>query len=162
MTKRTKDEAIYLSEKHGLNPTIPTCYYCGESKNEVALTGRAGEAIAREMGHPDGKMPRKGPVLDMEPCDKCAEWMRRGIIIMEAELLPKSSERRNGFPEVRRGGCLWVMTEEAVKSFMKPGETLNAALRDRWTFISGAAARALGLPRAPRPDIPKLDTEGAG
>ena len=29
-----------LSPKHGLNPLIPGCFWCGESKNEIALLGR--------------------------------------------------------------------------------------------------------------------------
>ena len=28
---------IKLSPKHGLNPTIPVCFWCGEERNEVAL-----------------------------------------------------------------------------------------------------------------------------
>ena len=32
--------SIRISEKHGVNPTIPICFYCGEDKNEVALLGK--------------------------------------------------------------------------------------------------------------------------
>jgi hypothetical protein len=28
-----------LHNEYGLNPTIPICFFCGESKDEVALLG---------------------------------------------------------------------------------------------------------------------------
>ena len=31
----SKDD-IKLSPKHGLNPTMPVCFWCGKEKNEVA------------------------------------------------------------------------------------------------------------------------------
>ena len=34
---------IKLSPKHGLNPTIPVCFWCGEERNEVALLGHIGD-----------------------------------------------------------------------------------------------------------------------
>lgn len=63
MSKRIK-----LSEKYGVNPTIPVCFWCGESKNEIALLGRLGDARKGE----DIEAP-KNMVLDYEPCDKCKE-----------------------------------------------------------------------------------------
>ena len=41
---------ILLSEKHGLNPSIVACPYCGKGKNEIALTGLAGEEWAKKNG----------------------------------------------------------------------------------------------------------------
>ena len=32
--------SIKLSPKHGLNPTIATCFYCGKDKNELILAGK--------------------------------------------------------------------------------------------------------------------------
>lgn len=34
--------SIKLSPKHGVNPTIPVCFFCGKPKNEIALMGRMG------------------------------------------------------------------------------------------------------------------------
>lgn len=47
--------SIKLSSKHGVNPTIPVCFFCGEEKNEIALLGRIGgkedlDSHARESG----------------------------------------------------------------------------------------------------------------
>ena len=38
---------IKLSPKHGLNPTIPVCFWCGEERNEVALLGHIGDGNMR-------------------------------------------------------------------------------------------------------------------
>ena len=31
---------IKISPKHGLNPLIPKCFFCGKEKNEIAILGR--------------------------------------------------------------------------------------------------------------------------
>lgn len=68
---------IKLSPKHGVNPTIPVCAWCGQQKNEVALLGK----IDRE----DSEAPRSC-VLDYNPCDKCAEQWSQGVAILEATM----------------------------------------------------------------------------
>ena len=35
--------SIKLSEKYGVNPTIPVCFFCGMPKNEIALLGHIGD-----------------------------------------------------------------------------------------------------------------------
>lgn len=67
---------ITLSPKHGVNPTIPICAWCGESKNEIALMGRIG-------GRDDLEAPRN-VVLDYVPCEHCAEQWSQGVAILEA------------------------------------------------------------------------------
>lgn len=32
--------SIRLSPKHGLNPSISVCFFCGEDKNEIILPGK--------------------------------------------------------------------------------------------------------------------------
>lgn len=57
------NKTIKFSPKHGLNPTIPVCFFCGQQKNEIAFMGRlAGDAEA----------PRN-LILDYEPCDHCSD-----------------------------------------------------------------------------------------
>ena len=71
-----KTRSIPLSPEHGLNPTIPVCFWCGKDKNEIAFLGRIG-----------GKEDREAPsrmVLDYEPCEDCRRGMARGFTIMEA------------------------------------------------------------------------------
>lgn len=33
--------SVRLHPKYGVNPTIPTCFWCGKDKNEIALLGAA-------------------------------------------------------------------------------------------------------------------------
>ena len=33
-------DSIKVSPKHGLNPTIPQCFWCGKDKSEIALLGK--------------------------------------------------------------------------------------------------------------------------
>lgn len=70
---------IKLSPKHGVNPTIPICAWCGEPKNEIALMGHIGD---RRKGE-DLEAP-KNCVLDYEPCDHCKEQWSQGVAILEA------------------------------------------------------------------------------
>ena len=52
-------DSIKLSPNHGLNPTIPVCFWCGKEKNEVALMGK--------MDKQDSAAP-KHLVVDYPPC----------------------------------------------------------------------------------------------
>ena len=67
--------SIKLSPKHGLNPTIPVCFFCGKQKNMIALLGRVG-------GKKDLEVPMTGVVLDYEPCDCCKESWDKGVALL--------------------------------------------------------------------------------
>ena len=57
---------IRLSDKHGVNPTMGVCMWCGEPTGEIALLGKL---------KGDVEAPRYS-TLSYEPCDKCKEiWM---------------------------------------------------------------------------------------
>lgn len=70
---------INLSPKHGLNPTIPVCAWCGKEKNQIAIMGRIKTNIKGE----DPEAPMHC-VLDYEPCDCCKEQWSQGVAILEA------------------------------------------------------------------------------
>ena len=76
---------IKISPKHGLNPCIPICFFCGKEKNEIALLGKLKN---------DEKAPRTA-VLDYEPCDDCKEHMQQGITVIETVHV---WETNNGVP----------------------------------------------------------------
>ena len=71
--------SIPLSPKHGLNPTIPVCAWCGREKNEIALMGRIKTSVKGE----DPEAPMHC-VLDYVPCDCCAEQWSKGVVVLEA------------------------------------------------------------------------------
>lgn len=70
-------KSIPLSPKHGVNPTIPVCAWCGEHKNEIAFMGR----IKTDIRGEDPKAPMY-TVLDYEPCDKCKEQWSKGVTVI--------------------------------------------------------------------------------
>lgn len=121
---------IKLSKEHGVNPTIPICFWCGEQKNEIALMGHIGDYRKGE----DFEAP-KNMVLDYEPCDKCkAEW-EQGVAIIEVSGSPLAP----GQPAIAEGawptGKMVVVREEALNGdFPKGSKALMIDEEFRATF----------------------------
>ena len=106
-------DSIKISPKHGANPTIPICFWCGHDKNEVVLMGR----IDRE----DSEAPRR-LILNYDPCDKCKELFSKGIHIIGVTEQPIIEGM---FPIVDDGkatlyptGSMFVATEDWVQRFL--------------------------------------------
>ena len=53
-------DSITISKKHGVNPSINTCFWCGGDKN-IILFGKLPN---------DAEAPRN-VCMDYQPCDKC-------------------------------------------------------------------------------------------
>ena len=64
-----KDSSIPISPKHGINPTMGICLYCGEETGEIGLLGRL---------KGDEEAPRYS-ILSYEPCKECANGMKLGV-----------------------------------------------------------------------------------
>lgn len=102
-----------ISPKHGVNPTIPICFFCGEEKQEIALLGKIGGKSE------DLEAPRH-MVLDYEPCDKCKEQMKLGVVLIPvSDTQPgdnrppmKSMEGKDVYP---LGGYLVIRPEAFSK-----------------------------------------------
>ena len=80
---------IKISPKHGLNPTIPVCFWCGKQKNEIALMGRMKDDIEAP----------KNMVLDYVPCEECQSHMAMGVAVLEASDHPNTE----GQPPMQKG-----------------------------------------------------------
>ena len=78
-----KDKGITLSPKHGVNPCIPICCWCGKEKNEIALLGKL---------KGDAEAPRSA-ILDYEPCDYCLEKFKLGVVLIEVTDVQPSDKR---------------------------------------------------------------------
>lgn len=119
--------SIRLSPKHGVNPSLEICVYCGGEKG-IALLGKI-----RGRGNDDIEAPSK-IILDKEPCDECKEGMSQGITVFEAN--KALAQEHNGDP---RTGKLVVMKEDKFISWMKSvgmeEETLNNILKNRAMFM---------------------------
>lgn len=133
--------SIKLSPKHGVNPSIPTCFWCGETKNEIVLFGRLkGD---REAGMHCG-------VLDYNPCDKCQAGMDSGITLIECTTNPTIQNQR----EIQEGyyptGAYAVITEDAVKRiFNNMHSHVTAMLKHRKAFVEPGLLAMLGVVQPP-------------
>lgn len=109
--------SIKLSPKHGVNPTIPICFWCGKEKNEIALMGK----IDRE----DSEAPRH-VIMDYEPCDKCKELFSKGIHVIGVTTEPITEGM---FPIIDDGkaklyptGSMFVGSEDWAKRFLEAND----------------------------------------
>lgn len=82
-------KGIKISPKHGLNPTIPVCFWCGKQKNEIALMGHMTDDIEAP----------KNMVLDYVPCEECQNHMNMGVAVLEASDHPNTE----GQPPMQKG-----------------------------------------------------------
>lgn len=115
-------KSIRISEKHGVNPCIPICFFCGKEKNEVALLGRLPN---------DAEAPMKA-VLNYEPCEECAEHMKTGIIVC---VVRDGSDPEN--PD-RTGGWFVIREEAAVAVFgIDPKQRFIFVEESAWKKVNG-------------------------
>ena len=82
--RRSKD-SITLHPEYGLNPTLCTCFYCGEDTGEIAMLGASYK----------GEAPRR-MCLSIEPCDKCKEKFKDKLVLVENTSVDGKSEGITG------------------------------------------------------------------
>lgn len=127
---------IRLSPKHGVNPSIPTCFWCGETKNEVILFGRLPND--QEAGMHCG-------VVDYVPCEKCAAQWAQGIVLIEAvTTTPADNRPQIGTGIYPTGRFAVIKTEAAERIF--DAEMAAAAIQYRKAFIDSEALNMLLSP----------------
>ena len=117
--------SIRISEKYGVNPMIPTCFYCGKEKNEIVLLGRL----------PNDKEAPKHGVIDRTPCAECIEYMKKGIILISVR------KGESGDNPYRTGGWVVIKEEAATRMF---GDHLKES---RVAFVDDETWEKLGLPK---------------
>lgn len=121
-----------LHKDYGINPTIRTCFFCGENTNEILLLGDTIKDEAPQY-----------TVVDYQPCEKCQKAFKQGILIIEAETSPVSANQPDlcgAYPT----GSYWVVTEDAIQQMLKPSMAQDI-LKARMARISRKTAQALGL-----------------
>lgn len=122
--------SIRLSQKHGVNPSLEQCFFCGKDKGLI-LFGRLPE---------DKEAPRK-VCMNHEPCDECAGHMKKGIILVSV-----ADSAADDDPNPYRTGCMAVVTENAIRRMVNPPELVEEICRTRFLFIHDAAWKYLRLP----------------
>jgi hypothetical protein len=121
--------SIILSQKFGVNPSMSQCYFCGEVK-EIVLTGKLPQ---------DKEAPREA-VWNEEPCKNCAEYMKRGVILISVR---EGEEGRNPY---RTGGWV-VVTDDYIRRALQPPAVVEEVLKKRMCFVLDNTWKLLGLPK---------------
>lgn len=62
---------VTLSHTHGVNPGLMQCFFCMESSGVILYGHLPGDAEAPHMA-----------CIDFDPCSKCQEHMKQGIILV--------------------------------------------------------------------------------
>ena len=130
MTRRK--DSIRLSERHGVNPSLGVCFYCNEDNGEIILPGRL---------KGDVEAPRKA-VWHKHPCDKCAGYMKQGIILISVNE-KKSTDMDNPY---RTGGWC-VVKPEAIKRWSIDQAMCDSMLKHRFAWMEDEVWDLIGLPR---------------
>jgi len=121
---------IRLSPKHGVNPAIPKCYFCGEDKNEIVLFGKLPN---------DAEAPHH-QVIDKQPCEKCAGWMVQGVMLISVRV--GETDLDNPY----RTGIMCVVKDEFIRRVITPPELMEEVLRKRMCWIDDESWKLMGLP----------------
>lgn len=117
--------SLRLSSKHGVNPSLGMCFWCGESK-EVILFGHL----------PGDREAPKQVTLDYDPCKKCTEQFQQGILFFEATEQAQHENQRSlsgaegkevyptgTFVVIRREVVDGMFTPEVAKNILKAGKS---------------------------------------
>ena len=116
-------KGIKLSPKHGVNPCIPVCFFCGNERNEIVLFGK--------MGRDDPEAPMKA-VVDYEPCEECKKKFAEGVLLVEVTTSPEyigMPIAKDAYPT----GRYVVVKPEALNGDFKAG---SKALVHKKDFIA--------------------------
>lgn len=125
---------IRLSPKHGVNPSLMICYFCGGDSG-VALLGQIHKGNERDV-----EAPRRA-VYDREPCESCKGHMAAGVIlieVMESHAVEGEPTRTGGFAVVR---------DEAIRRIVNDPELATSIIRKRVCFLPREVWSMMGLPK---------------
>ena len=149
-------KGIEISPKHGLNPTIPVCFWCGKDKNEIALLGRIREKTKNRYGanvtkqDSDIKAPSR-MVIDYEPCDECMKMWDSGVAVIEVQETPIMPNQ----PEIQKGiyptGRFAVVTVEGADRVFPQHAPWSKGQK---VFVDSAVFSHF-MQEDPSPDIPQ-------
>jgi len=116
---------LRISQKHGVNPMIPICFFCNEERNEVALLGYL----------PGDKQAPMHGVIDYEPCHGCQIQMEQGVTLIEVNDYPNHEHQPPMGDRYYPTGRWLVMTEEGILNTINDLEMANGIINEGRAFI---------------------------
>lgn len=128
------DNMVYISQKHGVNPSISRCFYCGKDKNEILLFGRLPNDVEAPMHS----------IINYEPCDACKELFKAGVLIIECTAEPQHTNQlaiqRGAYPT----GNYVVITRDAAKRlFNNTKDSTILVNKDIFNIFRNTESRAV-------------------
>lgn len=127
---------------------LTLCFYCQES-NEIVINSRLTKNVADKVKEMDGK------VISMQPCSKCEEHMKQGVILITFDpeksdtdwhMPPKNlKEGETWMPNPYRSGGIFVVRDEAVRDMIDDEGMADWAIKHRWLFMEHEVAVTTGL-----------------
>jgi hypothetical protein len=124
---------IRLSDKHGVNPSVGICFWCGES-SEVILFGRMKN---------DREAPRE-VCLSYEPCNACKKQHEQGIWVIEAEETP-TQDNQPPMGKHYPTSNWWVVAESVVARMINDEQIVKDVLAKRVLMLNRETARLVGF-----------------
>lgn len=119
-----------MSAKH---VALTRCFFCGEGKDILIATRyRPDGSPVKDLSQFDGK------VVDQEPCPKCAELMKQGVILISVR------DGESGDNPYRTGG-FWVIKDDSVRRIINLPELAEQIINRRVCFVPDEACKAMGL-----------------
>ena len=119
-------KSINLSKNHGVNATMPICFWCGEDKGEIALLGKL----------PGDKEAPARCVVDYEPCDTCKGHFSKGVWVIEIA----SDKTKFANPPMDKKGAVptgrsMVLADNFFIRTLDDEELIDSILKSRKTFM---------------------------
>jgi hypothetical protein len=124
--------SIRLHPKHGVNPTMGVCFWCGQDDGTVVL-----------LGHNRGKEAQRHTVVTYEPCDTCKDSFSKGFTVVEADTKPFTEGQP---PMDAKGGIFpsgrFVVLTEAGLNRLFNAETVEVMKQKKRAFMDVEAFKA--------------------
>lgn len=140
---------INLSPKHGVNPVLLSCFFCGGDAGLMMVGKVSRKKLIDQMGidpsmidgHGDDVTIR-GRICDGSICSRCEEVKEKAIFIVQVRD-GEEGERKNPF----RTGKMVAIKEEAAERMFQPA-FFEAVKKSRMAYCPESAWRNLGLDEA--------------
>jgi hypothetical protein len=138
-----------MREAH-LGVALTKCYFC-QGNNEIIINKLLSKSMKENVEEMHGK------IVNMHPCPKCKDMMKRGIILITIDNAksepgwskPKSTYHNGkeypGMPNPYRTGGFFVITDDGMRRCLGDLPAVDWAIKHRFMFIEHAEAEKIGL-----------------
>jgi len=107
---------LKVSQKHGVNPSLDHCFYCGRSTG-IALLGKL----------PGDKEAPRNICSNKEPCEECKAHMKLGVMLVQVG--------DGGEKDPQPTGRLVVVKDEVIGRMITPPSLAAQIIQKRLCFI---------------------------